>query len=95
MVATSLRISTPGVSTGTMIMDDPEYGCTSGLVTAMTIRKSATEPLLVNHLWPLITHSSPSRTADVDRRVGSDPAVLGSVMEKAERRSPSSNGWSH
>src|ERR1700729_2116999 len=78
-----------------MIIDQPEYGFTSGLVTAMTMRKSATEPLEVNHLWPLITHSSPSLTADVVKSVGSDPAVLGSVMEKAERKSPLSNGCSH
>ena len=88
-------MSTPGVSTGTMIIDEPEYGCTSGLVTAITIRKSATDPLEVNHLCPLITHSSPSRTADVFNSVGSDPAVSGSVMEKAERNAPSSNGCNH
>ena len=87
MVDTSRTMSTPGVSTGTMIMDDPEYGCTSGLVTAITIRKSATDPLDVNHLCPLMTHSSPSRTAEVFNSVGSDPAVSGSVMEKAERSS--------
>ena len=78
-----------------MIIDDPEYGWTSGLVTAMTIRKSATDPLEVNHLCPLITHSSPSRTAVVARSVGSDPAVFGSVMEKADRSVPSSRGSSH
>ena len=79
MVETSRTMSTPGVVTGTMIIDEPEYGCTSGLVTAITIRKSATDPLEVNHLCPLITHSSPSRTADVCNSVGSDPAVSGSV----------------
>src|SRR3984893_474566 len=88
-------MSTPGVPTGTMIIDDPWYGWTSGLVTAITIRKSATDPLLVNHLCPLITHSSPSRTADVVSNVGSDPAVLGSVIENADRNSPSNNGCSH
>ena len=67
----------------------------SGLVTAITMRKSATDPLLVNHLCPLMTYSSPSRTAEVVSRVGSDPAVLGSVMEKALRRSPSSRGCNH
>ena len=95
MVDTSRTMSTPGVSTGTMIIDDPEYGCTSGLVTAITIRKSATDPLDVNHLCPLITHSSPSRTADVFSSVGSDPAVSGSVMEKADRNSPSNKGCNH
>src|SRR5271154_6425627 len=95
MVETSRTMSTPGVDTGTMIIDDPEYGCTSGLVTAITIRKSATDPLDVNHLCPLITHSSPSRTADVFNSVGSDPAVSGSVMEKADRRSPARSGCNH
>ena len=37
----------------------------SGLVTAITIRKSAIEALEENHLRPSITHSSPSRTARV------------------------------
>ena len=64
------------------------------MVTAITIRKSATDPLDVNHLCPLITHSSPSRTADVANSVGSDPAVLGSVMENADRNSPSNKGCS-
>src|SRR5436305_866251 len=54
---------------------------------AMSTRKSADEPFDVNHLWPLITHSSPSRTALVLSRVGSDPAVSGSVIEKAVRLS--------
>ena len=60
----------------------------------MTMRKSATDPLEVNHLWPLMTHSSPSRTAVVRIRVGSAPAP-GSVMEKALRSLPSSSGSSH
>ena len=79
MVDTSRTMSTPGVSTGTMIIDEPEYGCTSGLVTAITIRKSATDPLDVNHLCPLMTHSSPSRTAEVlqQRRIRSRRIGLG------------------
>ncbi len=43
------------------------------MVTHITMRKSATDPLEVNHLCPLITHSSPSRTAVVAIRVGSAP----------------------
>jgi len=57
--------------------------------------ESATDPLLVYHLCPLITYSSPSSTARVESNVGSEPAVLGSVMENALRSSPSSSGWSH
>ncbi len=60
----------------------------------MTMRKSATEPLVVNHLWPSMTHSSPSRTAVVAIMVGSAPAP-GSVMENPLRIRPSSRGSSH
>src|SRR5579863_10147025 len=88
-------MSTPGVSVGTMIIELPWYGWMSGLVTAITTKKSATEPFELNHLWPLITYSSPSRTARVDSSVGSEPAVLGSVMEKALRNVPSSSGCNH
>jgi len=61
----------------------------------MTIRKSATEALVENHLWPLITQLPESSTARVCRSVGSLPAVSGSVIENAERRSPASSGCSH
>jgi hypothetical protein len=60
----------------------------------MTIRKSAIEALEENHLCPLRIHPSPSCSARVRSSVGSDPAVSGSVMENAERRSPSSSGYS-
>jgi hypothetical protein len=92
MVSTSRTMSSPGVSVGTMIIELPWYGWTSGLVTAMTMRKSAADPFDVNHLWPLMTHSSPSRTARVSSNVGSDPAVSRSVIEKPLRSFPSSNG---
>ena len=46
---------TPGVSTSTMIIEARWCGRASGSVTAITIRKSATEPLVENHLWPLMT----------------------------------------
>ena len=55
----------------------------------MTIRKSLIDAFDENHLWPLITHSSPSRTAAVLSSVGSAPAP-GSVIEKQERILPSS-----
>ena len=35
------------------------------LARHMTMKKSAASPLEVNHLCPLITHSSPSRMAVV------------------------------
>ena len=49
---------------------------------------SATDPFETNHLWPLITHSSPSRTALVAMRVGSAPARNGSVSANALEMSP-------
>jgi hypothetical protein len=60
----------------------------------MTIRKSAIEALDENHLWPLMTYVSPSLTARVRRSVGSEPAASGSVIEKADFRSPASRGAS-
>ena len=58
-------ISTPGVSRGTTNMP----------FVHITKRMSATRPALVNHFSPLITHSSPSRTAWVLNRFGSRPAL--------------------
>ncbi len=76
-----------------MNIDARWCGRASGSVTAITIRKSAIEPFDENHLWPLITHSSPSRTARVSSSVGSEPAVSGSVIENADFRSPASSGY--
>src|SRR6476660_7082723 len=94
MVGMSRTMSTPGVPTGTMIIDEPWYGETSGSVTHMTMRKSATDAFELNHLWPLITYSSPSSTARVANRVGSAPAP-GSVIEKQLRSSPRRSGCIH
>ena len=94
MVGMSRTTSTPGVVTGTTNIDARRRGAASGSVTAMRMRKSATEPFDVNHLCPLITYSSPSRSARVVSRVGSAPA-FGSVMENALRRRPSSSGSIH
>tara|TARA_Y100001933_G_scaffold264444_1_gene330113 strand:- start:432 stop:623 length:192 start_codon:yes stop_codon:yes gene_type:complete len=49
----------------------------------MTIRNSDHLALVENHFSPLITHSSPSSTAEQVNRSGSDPPC-GSVIEKAE-----------
>ena len=46
----------------------------------------------MNHLWPLITQSSPSFTAFVWISVGSEPATSGSVIAKHERARPSASG---
>src|SRR5690242_21194682 len=53
-------ISTPGVLRGTTNMP----------FVHMTNSRSATRPALVNHFSPLITHSSPSRTAWVLNKIG-------------------------
>ncbi len=50
----------------------------------MTMKKSASMPLEVNHLWPLITKSSPSITAVVSSERGSLPGLWGSVIEKPD-----------
>ena len=88
MVGMSRRMSTPGVSAGTRNIEARWCGRASGSVTAITIRKSATEALLENHLWPVITQSSPSRTARVrkQRRVGAGGS--GSVIENADSDRP-------
>ena len=71
---------TPGVSAGTRNIDMPLYGLTSGSVTAMTMRNVAVLALEEKNFHPLMTQSSPSRTARVVNCVGSDPAC-GSVIE--------------
>ena len=93
IVATSRTMSTPSASAGTRSIEARWCGRASGSVTTMTMRKSATEAFVENHLWPSMTHPSPSRRADVESIVGSAPAP-GSVIEKAERRSPASSGCS-
>lgn len=77
-------ISTPGVRRGTTNMP----------LVHITKRMSATRPAEVNHFSPLMTHSSPSRTAWVLNRLGSDPPC-GSVIEYAENMSWLSSGSSH
>ena len=59
----------------------------------ITKRMSATRPALVNHFSPVMTHSSPSRTACVLNRFGSDPPC-GSVIEYADHISWFSMGSS-
>jgi hypothetical protein len=61
----------------------------------MTMKKSASSPLDVNHLCPLRTYSLPSRTAVVLIDRGSEPAFSGSVMENPDCIVPSTSGASH
>ncbi len=87
----------PGVSVGTMIcvifaLRSPALASS---VRHITMRKSARRPFEVNHLWPLITHSLPSRRAVVLMERGSEPAESGSVIEKPDSIFPSVRGISH
>jgi hypothetical protein len=65
----------PGVSVGTMKPLIPSSVC------AQTIATSATDPLVIHILVPLITQSSPSRLARVRIPAGLDPKS-GSVSPK-------------
>ncbi len=56
-------------------------------VTAKTMQKSARSPPVMKVFSPLITHSSPSRTAAVRMLRASEPAS-GSVIAKQLYRSP-------
>ena len=61
-------------------------------VRAMRMAKLARWALEMNHLCPLITHSSPSGSACERMSVGSEPATSGSVMAKHDQAVPSHNG---
>ena len=81
-------ISKPELLVGTRnaVMPSPSPG--SPLVRAMIMSWSA-EWIPVFHVFsPLITHSSPSRTAVVSMWVASEPCS-GSVMPNAKPRRPS------
>src|SRR5919109_5649771 len=88
----------PGVSRGTTIIDCCLY--LSGFLGSVlpmkmrTLQRGSPMPD-VHHLCPLMTYSLPSRTIDDSMLVASDEATFGSVMAKAERILPSSNGFSH
>ena len=66
----------------------------SGLVTHIKIRNLhlGSPAPDVHHFSPLITYSSPSRTAEDAIFVASDEATPGSVIPNAERISPFNNG---
>ena len=75
-------------------IDARRWRCASGSVTAKTSRKSAALAFEANHLWPLMTQSSPSRRAAVVIEVGSLLAMCGSVSAKQLVTWPSSSGSS-
>ena len=95
IVPMSRTISMPGVPVGTTNTEAWRWGRPSGLVSAKTSTMSAIDAFVMNHLWPSITHSSPSRTAVVPITVGSAPAKNGSVRAKALEISPRRFGQSH
>ena len=66
-----------------------EPGGTSGSVRAIKMANWARRALEMNHLWPLMIHSSPSFSARVWISVGSEPATSGSVMAKHDIAVPS------
>ena len=63
MVPMSRTMFMPGVSRSMRIIDARRCGPASGSVTTMASTKSATDALEAYHLWPSMTHSSPSSTA--------------------------------
>ena len=88
MVSTS-RTSVPARRDGMSTMNAVFAACgRSGLssVRAMRMAKLARRALEMNHLWPLMTHSSPSWHGVGRISVGSEPATSGSVMAKQTHR---------
>ncbi len=89
---------TPVMLVGTMIctIGPSRLDFAPGSTTRhITMKKSALTPFDVNHLWPLITHWSPSRTAVVSSERGSEPGLCGSVIENPDSMVPSMRGSSH
>ena len=62
-------------------------------MTMSTLQRGRSAPD-ENHFVPLRTYSSPSRSMRRPMFVASDEATSGSVIENAERISPSSSGAS-
>lgn len=92
------RTSTPGVSRGTRIIDCWRRGSEpsgSDLPITMKILQSGFMAPEMNHLRPVTTYASPSRSMRVSMFVASEEATSGSVIAKAERISPVSSGSSH
>ena len=84
----------PGDSLATAIIDCCRWRGASGFVlpiTMSTLQRGRMAPD-ENHLVPLRTYSSPSRSMRRPMLVASEDATSGSVIENAERISPSSSG---
>ena len=74
VIWTSGRTVTPGDCMSTMKYVRPLCFGTEGSVRARSIPHFARWARLVQTFWPLTTHSSPSRTARVDKPATSEPA---------------------
>ena len=91
VISTIGRISMPGVSIGQMKYEMPLCLGTSGSVRAMRMPNCEIWAIDVQIFWPLTTHSSPSRTARVDRLARSLPAP-GSLNSWHQISSAASSG---
>ena len=97
MVLSSRSTFTPGVSLGTSTIVCRWWRSASGSVSPMNTktRQSGWPTPVDHHLRPLMTISSPSTIAVAAMLVASEEATSGSVIVKALRIRPSSNGSSH
>src|ERR1700674_4861351 len=90
-------ILTPEVSSGTRIIDCCLCAGAEGSVLPIKIailHRGSPAPE-DHHFRPLIRYSSPSRTILAPMLVASEDATSGSLMEKHDRISPASSGFSH
>ena len=87
ILCSSLPIDTPGALDSTTNAEMPREWPSLGSVTANTTNRSATPRFVIQFFSPLITHSSPSRTARVRMPPGSEPAST-SDRAKAGVHSP-------
>jgi hypothetical protein len=87
----------PSESSGTRIIDCCLCVSAEGSVFPIRIATSqrGSPAPLDHHLRPLITYSLPRSSMLHLMFVASDDATSGSVIRKAERISPSINGFSH
>ena len=87
---------TPFASFGTTIIDCCRCRAALGSVLPMTMStlQRGRNPPDENHFVPLRTYSLPSRSMRSPMFVASDDAESGSVIENADRISPSSSGAS-
>src|SRR5882724_9502978 len=90
-------ILTPGVSSGTRIIDCCLCDGAEGLVLPIKIailHRGSPAPE-DHHFRPWITYVAPSRRIVAPILVASEEATSGSVIEKHDRISPASSGFSH